>query len=52
MFTISLILFAAVLVVLVAATTRGFFRLDEIVEVVDSREQDAASSHALNPAER
>lgn len=47
MFILSLILFAAVLVVLAVAVTRGLRDLDDILEIVDT---DAAPSHAPHGA--
>lgn len=52
MFTLSLLLFASVLLVLAAAATRGLLRIDEVLKVVEPHEADSASTHPLKHAER
>lgn len=51
MFTTIILLFAAVLLVLVAAAARGLFRIDEILEVVDTDDLDPAHTRSLDHAE-
>jgi hypothetical protein len=52
MVTISLLLFASVLLVLAAAAVRGLLRIDEILEVVEPPESDPNAIHSLKHAER
>ncbi|NBC15756.1 MAG: hypothetical protein GVY18_00395 [Bacteroidetes bacterium] len=52
MVTISLLLFASVLLLLAAAATRGLLHIDEILKVVEPPEADPESTHPLKHAER
>jgi hypothetical protein len=48
MFTTTVLLFTAVLLVLFAAAVRGLFRIDEFLEVVEPGEPDATHPHTMD----
>jgi hypothetical protein len=51
MFTTTVFLFIAVLLVLAAAAARGLLHIDEILEVVEPGEPDATHPHPTDRVE-